>query len=354
MMREVPVAVEVAGNVSYLLLTLRGALFKGQGGGGMVCGRRVDHKSTNHKATTGRLRQRSALKMERPDQTAISMMERFFPYILKVIGKLDEVSTDGTSRSQLVYQTVVLTQDILEHICALAAMRGKQTYNQSRNKRIVRSSRSKCSEHVSQDNSLAADNEVMTWCRLLISLIACLDSKRLADKHVQEGFFYFLLTKIGELLRYFAFGLEADKSLAEGLGPVFDQRAFRPHGTSEKTELSKATKEAQAPYLIWVLERAMAIMTRSTGDAAIIASQGGVRQGILSEKAKTQFQHTLLKGVFGNQVEEYTDSLQQPCDPGIDLAMLPKRSQPEEADHFKSEVWRLVGWDILTSFLVRS
>lgn len=273
--------------------------------------------------------------------------ELLFPYILKVVDRFGEIAVGDLPHSQIVYHIIALLHDIFERICLLSAARGREKYSRSLKLIRSRSTRSKCLETTQLETKSAPDDETSSWCRLLVSLIATLDSKRPADQDIQDGFLYFVLTKVGEMMKSFVFGLEGNEPLIEGIDLVFDQEIPGSDKISESARVMRAISESQIPYVVWILENVMATVTRPFGVSVTSSSQGRIHQGILSEKTKRKFQHTLLKSIFGSQTEEFTDSIQQPHNPGVDLSSVPMNFQTGIVDWFKAEVWRIVGWDLL-------
>ncbi|KAL9037800.1 MAG: hypothetical protein Q9214_005541, partial [Letrouitia sp. 1 TL-2023] len=335
-----PAPTEVASNICQLLSKLRQSLFVGQTSVVLESG-----VSDNRSKRKGAKSQRQPAAD--PGSPEISTAELLFPYILNVVGRLGEIAGGDLPHSQTVYHIIALLRDIFEHICLLSATRGRETHNQSLKLMKPRSTRRTCLEVIQHETKSTPDDETLSWCRLLVSLIATLDSKRQADKDIQDGFLYFVLTKVGKMMRSFVFGLEGNESLAEGIDPVFDQGMPSSNKVSESTRVVRAISESQVPYVVWILENAMATVTRPFGVPITPSSQGRIRQGILSEKAKMKFQHTLLKSIFGSQGEEFIGSIQQPRNPGVDLGSMSMALQPGIVDWFKAEVWRIVGWDLL-------
>jgi hypothetical protein len=60
---------------------------------------------------------------------------------------------------------------------------------------------------------------------------------------------------------------------------------------------------------------------------------------------------TLLRGVFGNDDETFRNALQKPVQPesGVDPDLPTQLSQAWTPEWFTSEVWRILGWNILSS-----
>ncbi|KAL9609688.1 MAG: hypothetical protein Q9167_005571 [Letrouitia subvulpina] len=342
-----PAPTEVASNICQLLSKLRQSLFVGQTS--VIPENDVpDNRSKRKGAKSQRQPAAEVAKAAAdPGSPEISVAELIFPHILKVVRRLGEIAVGDLLHSQIVYHIIALLRDIFEHICLLSATRGRGKYNQSLKLMKSRSTRSRCLETNQHETKLTPDDQILSWCRLLISLIATLDSKRQADQDILDGFLYFVLTKVGEMMKSFVFGLEGNESLTEGLDPVFNQGIPSSNTVSESTDAVRAISESQVPYVVWILENAMATATQPFGVPKTPSSQGRIRQGILSEKAKMKFQHTLLKSIFGSQAEELADSIQQPRNPSVDLGSVSMAPQPGIVDWFKAEVWRIVGWDFL-------
>lgn len=188
---------------------------------------------------------------------------------------------------------------------------------------------------------------VLRLCEFAIVLMAHLDTTKATHEEVMEGFLFFLMRRLGQGLKTFTIGNQADWGTEED-----ESQAAADNRGSETQEVM----EAQAPCLIWIFEQAQALVsphqiTQISKNARRRPSAASLKS--LSTIEQNRFQNTLLKAVFGDRVSaEYRPALTPPGSP-LDngffgrLAGDLKERDIKVKDWFKYEVWRLVGWDCL-------
>lgn len=275
-----------------------------------------------------------------------------FSVIVAAIEKLGHSSDGDRIQGQLIIATIKLLKDMLDRICHLAAATPNETQEQTHVAKKPRSTRGK-KLTMSQPLEFTPVEGIMRICGFLTSALQSLPQGRLAAEAIKEGFMFFLLRKIGDVLKAFVFG-EDD----EMWNAVIGQQDGTAKDSSECDNVRQEkllVKQRQAPYLIWLLERSMACFTvdagssgqSQTGSQAVRNLPKTVRQGILTQKVKTQLQDTILKVVLGDDLQEFKSSLEERLDPEIYIEPWPAIRQADVVDHFKAEVWRLVGWDCL-------
>lgn len=200
---------------------------------------------------------------------------------------------------------------------------------------------------------LAADENVMGLCRLIICALQSLQKERKSDQAIEDGFMFFLLRRIGAVLKAFVFGEED-----ECWNNVCAQKdtALRLLSKDDDSWREKRMiKEVQAPYLIWLLDRSMAFFASNcdagcnirTSSPAIRSLPCRARHALLSEGVKLQLQNTILKEVMGQDLAEFKNTLNEPQDTRINIEPWSAITRADIVDHFKAEVWRLIGWDCL-------
>ncbi|KAI6855792.1 hypothetical protein KC338_g8705 [Hortaea werneckii] len=195
----------------------------------------------------------------------------------------------------------------------------------------------------------------------LYGILDLLDPKVEAHGSVFEGFAYAVLNKLGSRLYALVFGharaptLEAEIVRANEGEQIKDssQASVLQH---DCLELQQAKLEA--PFLIHLLGRLMnaapahlgAIISTKTGKPKQANNKGSMK-GALALIAKDRLQGTLVNCMFGTEgVDDQSpllDCLKMPAAPNTPLPM-PKVKEAEVQDWFKEEVWRLLGWDVLS------
>ncbi|KAI7214889.1 sure-like protein [Hortaea werneckii] len=192
-------------------------------------------------------------------------------------------------------------------------------------------------------------------------ILDLLDPKVEAHSSLFEGFAYAVLNKLGSRLYTLIFGharaptLEAEMAKANEPDETEDpSQTSIPH--RNEVELQQAKLEA--PYLIHLLARLMnaapahlgAIISTKTGRPKQANNKGSMK-GALALTAKDRLQRTLVNCMFGTEgVDDQSpllDCLKMPAAPDTPLSM-PKVKEAEVQEWFKEEVWRLLGWEVLS------
>ena len=180
-------------------------------------------------------------------------------------------------------------------------------------------------------------------CKLFVRMLSTLDLKEEWSREVVDGAMYHLLARAGTTLKAVVFRDEYSEQVSSGKGvmPNCDQNILL----------------AEAPFLVWILERAMAVLQhstiRTTTKPAPKPPPAAHRDLLparpeLSDIARTRLQNTLLKAIFPGDVTSFEERLFEPSDPGLDFEnTLPIIERGDVATWFKSEIWRLIGWDTL-------
>lgn len=195
----------------------------------------------------------------------------------------------------------------------------------------------------------------------LAALLSSLDASNATHRELFEGFMFVLLERAGNRLYLYTFDRERSATLEHDISPS-ENLGTSATGTKKQLELRAANVEA--PNLLAVLERAMAVAPAHMAiqPAAVPqASKGGkaatkqtaarlagsTGKSGLSLYARDKLQRTLVNAVFGcDESNDFMDCLRMPAR----LAPLPAPPKIDEQDMgnwFKEELWRLLGWEIL-------
>ena len=307
--------------------------------------------SLNEKATKARVQTRSKSQtrttLNRCNEEKLFFAGRTLPVLLAGLDKLGKTVEGLKQQGQVVYNFVRLFRELLERINVVSVMQAtKRPLSRKKPNKIQAQS-----EHRTSESPSSPEDAIMELCRLIIRMAACLDTTKAAHNAISEGFLHFLFNQIGSLLKIFVFGNSGNDILDEEL-----QGQPRPTlGSNRELKQGLSSIEPAAPYLIWILERAMILRTRQQGlavggDSCIVAIKL-IKQTNKNNQLGTsrlQLQHTLLKSLFGEHTKDFENALRQPIYP--DLAIndgVRICKEGEVADWYKQEVWRLIGWDIL-------
>ncbi|KAI4194138.1 MAG: hypothetical protein LQ350_007942 [Teloschistes chrysophthalmus] len=277
-----------------------------------------------------------------------------FSSLLTALQRIGSGTGGSTNQRQLIYDIVELLRDLLDHICDLAASSTKRKHESKAPAPKRRSTRGK-KQKTYHAPRLVPDDNVMEICRLVMYALQNMKKDREADQAIVEGFAFFLLRRVGEVLRSFVFG-EEDMGW-KGVWASEDTRSvqWNASGDDQLRQDKRAAKEAQAPYLIWLLERTLACFSGATStidksvtsSGSIVKSPNKAKQVVLSEQVKLKLQNTILKDVTGQDLREFKDSLDGPQNPRVNIGPWAEIPQSDVVNTFKAEVWRLVGWECL-------
>ena len=278
-------------------------------------------------------------------QTKLIAIGRIFPFLLKVVHNLGQTNQGKNLEVQVIYHFVKLFRDLLQHVCALSTSHIKTNEQLKSSQKNRKSTRAKPKVSSRAKISQTQDKSIKTLCRFFNILIAALDNNNPTDNQILEGFLFFLLHRIGTTLRVFVFGDDANNILP--LKPV----PHHPYSTRNYEERQNA--EAQAPYLIFILSHTIHAATHRPS-LTTTASHVSTNPPVINRThpTSTSLQSTLLTALFGPAcAAEFPDALPNPetqiQNDWVGMDAMSSGSEDEVADWFKSEVWRIVGWDVL-------
>lgn len=275
--------------------------------------------------------------------TAIGHM---FPRLLNALDQLTEGAQGPLTHPRIVHGIVRLLQDLFERILTLAAESSQSSPPVKASTRDE--SKVKTLPHL--------DINIMKLCQLTLTLVAGLDSHRAADQEILDGFLFFLLSRVGVILRLFVFGPDSNDILC----PNPESQTIK--ATSSSFNEERKTAEAQSPYLVYLLERVLPFAEQHRNSPPrhpSHAPQGPCpppKSTRLSRPASATLQSTLLAAVFGPRTSaDFQDGLAHPPTGDVDSdTRIGSRADAAGlgiaecmGDWFKGEVWRVLGWEIL-------
>lgn len=174
---------------------------------------------------------------------------------------------------------------------------------------------------------------------LLSTMMLSLDPSRQEDQEVMEGFFFVTLDRVGKMLALFVFNnLHLPTEVCPKLRPPDGLAAMTREGVSpQKVQL-------EAKHLMIFLDNVL-------GPNSPLNSANSSVQSQFVQKMKSRLQKTLLQTVFGADDPLFRDGLVRPVTPPPQNRDARHVDQPEFPEWFTQELWRLVGWDTLSSTL---
>ncbi|KAH0556135.1 hypothetical protein GP486_005932 [Trichoglossum hirsutum] len=309
-------------------------------------------------------------------------ISKIFKYLLK---GLEAVTSSGENSSQgsVYYSFVRLFADGMDCLSARSTASGTTANggHSTSSAPMNPKGRRRGVNDKSSPATLRVEEEFrMRLSELLVNMIVVLDPTRKGHAELYEGFQAVLLTRLGQRISFFVFGEEptTDSTTDPTLNRLGKGSGLKGKKKGPE-EPDTDARRGEAWYLIWLLERVMAdlhdrnlackqLLARAGDDANAAASSRESASQSLLDRAKARMRSTLLKGVFGDDVEEFDDGLKMPALPsshsssssgggggGGKSASADNPGEGSKADVLRScspeffvqEAWRLLGWQVL-------
>ena len=181
---------------------------------------------------------------------------------------------------------------------------------------------------------------------LIVKFVDCLDTTKPAHKIILEGFLFIFLDRIGKGLKHSVFEPYATNQNAQE-----DSRKDNPPIASlfsRANSQENVSFKAQAPYLIWLLERIQPL--KLLPPHSVEPPQSATPDTNITSFARDQLQYTLLKAVFGDDAPADYEPALELVSTLTDVPVPGSASVDVDVkDWYMHEVWRLLGWDVLRS-----
>lgn len=187
------------------------------------------------------------------------------------------------------------------------------------------------------------------YTAFLKSIMDQLDAKNEGHLALFEGFACCVLETAGNRMYHSVFG--------HARGRTLEAEILQSNVTDDAEDSELKQVRLEAPYLVALMDRVMAAAPSFLG-AATSAKTGKPKQahnrasmkGALAVEAKDRLQRTLITCMFGGTEgmsgDMFAECLKMPANMGT--IPMPKVKEPEVQDWFKEEMWRLLGWEILS------
>ncbi|KAF2659843.1 hypothetical protein K491DRAFT_712374 [Lophiostoma macrostomum CBS 122681] len=199
-----------------------------------------------------------------------------------------------------------------------------------------------------------------TLAHLLIAFFSALRKEDRSHREIFEGMLFVLTERVAKCLFHISFGRFRSPTVEGDIVP--------PPGHDHPAVIARQEVEAsgvrvEARSLITILERAIALApfyfnsplsskTRNAKASNLVRSSTRTLQQAsrspLSTQARDRLQQTLVQCMFGDgEHDEFADVLRMPARLGP-APNVPRVEEKDVGDWFSGEVWRLVGWDLLS------
>lgn len=192
--------------------------------------------------------------------------------------------------------------------------------------------------------------------KIISTMFLTIDTTKEADSLICGGLIAALFDHVGSSLSLMVF-IDPGSNDA-GLKPV---RGVLDVAHIE-AESAIATAELSGPYLISMLRTALGVARKSTIATRNYTSHqskdtpdAGPGQESLLHRVEERLQHTLLRGVFGDDDATFEHTLpraeeEESGDQGIEH----EEQEANSTEWFVGQVWELLGWDILSGKVARA
>lgn len=268
--------------------------------------------------------------------TLIKGMELAFNLVHRTLHKIT-CAKDGTQcKGQVTYYIVCFFESTLTALTQHCAGESKMAASGNLNERAVPGQ--KASQRTQRDGTQSSNEKQETaqsLSDLLCTMALSLDLARPEEKEIIEGFLFVALNRAGKLLAFFTFSNWFSS-------PNDCPRPNPPEGlaaiTPENLTIENAQLEAKClfNFLNKVLGRDSEISTLQTE---------------LLQPIKERLQKSLLQAVFGDNDPFFKEGLTRPATPPPQSCDWQQLDELEVSEWFVQGLWRLVGWDMLSSLV---
>ncbi|ERF73343.1 hypothetical protein EPUS_08285 [Endocarpon pusillum Z07020] len=270
-----------------------------------------------------------------------------YPSLLRAVERL---STQESTHQCSVYAVVQLFQEILGHLHDIAALAAARTLDG------CGSLKQNKTRTVKQQPMATLDfGEI---CRSLAKLAMCffesLDLALPSHNKILEGLICVFLDHLGSSLSLSIFAdVESPASKSAHLGLLPPCGLLDTFGVDQETAI--CTVQHEARYLVTILRQVMLIIDKQqslilSNSVSLLSLRKSltISNNTFATKIRNKLQHTLLRGVFGDNDESFKEAIRRPdtkiVDDDVDVTC---NGREEVGEWFVGEVWALVGWDSL-------
>lgn len=292
-------------------------------------------------------------------ESVLLLARRAATSIFAAFNRLSHVSDDSGSESRAVYAIVQMFKDLLAGISQLSDVESRKMLAAEAAARKSATDKSKGKSKTPRVLNIKENPTLSLYTTFLASIMDLLDSKNECNQALFEGFSFCVLESLGNRMYHSVFGHARGMNLEAEILQSHSPEDMADSEESPSPVQQEALKQVrlEAPYLITLLDRVMAAAPSYLG-AATSAKTGKPKsaynrasmKGALAVEAKDRLQRTLVKCMFGGSEgmssDPFAECLKMPVDK--EPISMPKVKEVEVQEWFKEEMWRLLGWEILS------
>jgi len=282
-----------------------------------------------------------------PFGTQFRALSRAFPLLIRGFDRLNTGSQNTAYQGPITYSLVKLFSEILDGVHQVSIGISRAALEKAVNTHGDRQGQPREPEFSRPETTDQGTDLRAHLCRMLVAMLTHIDATRPGHSNLCDGFLYLLLQRAGQRLRFFVFDDEGSQT---NTNPN-DNDHLQSCGIEA---VKKGAMCQEARYLIWTLKRALTIVhgPQNNGSGDSTSSPKKPDKTSLAEGIRTRYQYTLLQGVFGADVEEFSGGLSMPAvaEAAADVD-LPTVGEEDTVEWFKQELWMLCGWEALGGHL---
>ena len=342
----------------------------------------------------------SKTKIEAEDSTACSLraIGSLIPVLLQGMGFFAQTNENLDLAGPIIYKFVDIYRTVLHQVCTLAVYKRSPpavaTIEAEMTSRVRGKQPARIETEVEGMTTPGTNfKNVLSLCDLAVAMTTAIQPGNLAQARMLEGCLSHLMTKIGTGLRTSIFGLPLHENSTDNQASNNEPTLSDPEHDDLRIKADHLFS-AQAPYLIYILARTPTKLPTSMEQTTTTRSSSSSRTPRTLHHTLTNrnLQNTLLTAVFPsttlNLMRQQTQILAQPVEPSpatLQQLLIAEQHSPGAEDEaaaaaatgemdeqckgkgkgkvkekevdvdvrewFKSEVFRLVGWDALDEWL---
>ena len=272
--------------------------------------------------------------------------------IRDLVNDQEDMFTSAISTTTRLFQTMLgcLHQIALDEVARREREEQRKSKKHKSNTKAVKTS--------GPDSEVLCKTNLAALMQMLSIFFAQLEHFHKSDRVLYECICSALLDHIGSSLSLLVFlDPQSEETGLKSVTGIVDVAHLEPESAISTARLS-------APYLVRVLRTALGSAAkddrggkgqtqRVPGNTSIDRSS----HGALQLRAEERLQHTLLRGIFGDEDERFPDALLRAEEMDGDVHQETVEEAYEEqdsSDWFIGQVWELLGWDILSGTMPTS
>lgn len=260
----------------------------------------------------------------------------------KVIGTQEE----AYCKSQIIYYLVCLfesTMNALTQLCTTSTRTNQNKILRETSDGNEKNAGSRANSQIKKvpmvrkyKETKFEKNATQLLLDLLCTMTLSLDLARNEDQEVMEGFLFIAIYRVGKMLALFVFKdhLLSSDSCSDLEAPQ-GIRAMKDEG------LTQEFAQLEAEHLIRFLDK---VLGPRISDTEIMRSK-------FIQNMNGRLQKTLMHAVFGDDDPLFREGLSRPVTPPPLSNNGQSSARQEFPEWFTEELWRLIGWDMLSSIV---